>query len=285
MIFSFPTLFTKTKYFLFLLPNTQYSIQNYMQIAIDIGNSNVVIGIYDEKEWKHVWRIPTIMEGEALYFYERQLTNHLMETDIHPEQISQIIFSSVVPDLNETFMRLAKPIFGQEMVVVGPDIYPKVDLLIDRPDELGTDLFSNAIAAKDLYKKDVIVVDFGTALTFTTVTAKGHILGVAIAPGLKTAINALYQNTAQLPDVPLELPATPVGKNSAHAIQSGVLIGYVGLVKHMLEAIREEVGPQYIAIATGGLSSILHPLKDTFDVINRNLTLEGLRIIGDYVKE
>lgn len=256
-----------------------------MQVAIDIGNSNVVVGIYEEGKWKHIWRIPTLKEfGTALFFYEQQLTNYLVEADIHPDGIDQIIFSSVVPDLDETFIRLAIPLFGKEMIIVGPDIYPKVDLLIDRPDELGTDLFANAIAAKDLYRKDSIIVDFGTALTFTTVSAKGHILGVAIAPGLKTAMYALYQNTAQLPDVPLEMPTTPVGKNSTHAIQSGVLIGYVGLVKHLITEIRKEVGAQFITIATGGLSSILHPLKDSFELTNPNLTLEGLRIIGDYVK-
>jgi len=254
-----------------------------MQIAIDIGNSNVVVGIYRHAKWEQIWRIPTVTNTDVLYFYEKVLTNHLLEADIDPEHIDQIILSSVVPDLNEIFVKLSRPVFGRELILVGPGIYSRVDLQVDRPDELGTDLFANAIAVKDLYGKDAIVVDFGTALTFTTVTAKGHVLGVAITPGLKTAIHALFQNTAQLPEVPLELPDSPVGKNSAHAIQSGVLIGYVGLVNHMLKEIRAEVGAHYITVATGGLSSILHPLESSFDIINRELTLEGLRIIGDYM--
>jgi type III pantothenate kinase len=120
-------------------------------------------------------------------------------------------------------------------------------------------------------------------LTFTTVTSAGHILGVAIAPGLKTAISALYNSTAQLPEVPLAYPSSAVGKSTVHAIQSGVLIGYVGLVKHMIESIREEVGKDYKAIATGGLASILYPLQEVFDEIDPFLTLHGLRIIGESV--
>jgi len=130
-----------------------------------------------------------------------------------------------------------------------------------------------------------VVVDFGTALTFTTCTAKGEILGVAITPGLKTAIRALFQKTAQLPEVPLKLPASVVGKNTTHAIQSGVLEGYIGLVRHMIARIREEVGAHVKVVGTGGLSSVLHPLEGDFDYVNPHLTLDGLRIIDAYLQE
>lgn len=256
-----------------------------MQLIIDIGNSNVVIGIFKDSQWAYTWRLPTMRDQEALLFYEMRLTNYLLEADLSPTWVDQIVISSVVPDLNEVFSGLSVQLFRQEAVVVGPAIYPQIALQIDRPDEIGTDLLANAIAAKDLYQCDAIIVDFGTALTFTTVTRRGHILGVAIAPGLKTAISALYDSTAQLPEVPLELPDSPVGKNTVHAIQSGILIGYVGLVRHMLDRIREEVGKDYQAIATGGLAAILHPLKTEFDVIAPFLTLDGLRIIGDSIQK
>jgi type III pantothenate kinase len=256
-----------------------------MQLIIDIGNSNVVIGIFKENQWLHTWRLPTMRDEEALLFYEMRLTDYLLEADFSPKWIDQVVVSSVVPDLKDVFSSLSIRVFRQEAVVVGPDIYPQIALQIDRPDEIGTDLLANAIAAKDLYQCDAIVVDFGTALTFTTVTKQGHILGVAIAPGLKTAISALYDSTAQLPEVPLELPDSPVGKNTVHAIQSGILIGYVGLVRHMLYRIREEVGKDYKAIATGGLAAILHPLKAEFDIVAPFLTLDGLRIIGTYVQK
>ena len=255
-----------------------------MQLIIDIGNSNVVIGVYKEGQWIHSWRLPTLQEKEALLFYEMQLTNYLLEADLIPQTISQVVLSSVVPDLNLTFSTLSIQLFGQPALVVSPEIYSKIDLQIDRPDEIGTDLLANALAAKHLYQSNSIIVDFGTALTFTTVTKAGHILGVAIAPGLKTAMSALYKSTAQLPEVPLELPSSAVGKNTAHAIQSGVLIGYVGLVKHMIESIRAEVGADYKAIATGGLASILYPLQGEFDAVDPFLTLHGLRIIGNIVE-
>ncbi len=255
-----------------------------MQLIIDIGNSNVVIGIFEKEHWVHTWRLPTRREQEALLYYEMRLTNRMLEADLTPQLVSQVVISSVVPDLNETFISLSVQLFGQEALLVGPAIYPKIALQIERPDEIGTDLLANALAAKDLHQCNAIVVDFGTALTFTTVTKEGRILGVSIAPGLKTAINALYSSTAQLPEVPLELPVSAVGKNTVHAIQSGVLIGYVGLVKHMISSIREEVGQDYKAIATGGLSAILHPLKEVFEIINPFLTLDGLRIMGDYVR-
>jgi len=255
-----------------------------MLLAIDIGNTNVTFGLAQGGEWKHTWRLPTMADGEALLYYEVQVTNFLLENDIAAVEVEQTVISTVVPALRPTFEELAYHLFRTQPILVGPDIYPRLRLQIARPDELGTDLYANAVAAHYLFQRDCIITDFGTALTFTTVTAAGELLGVSIAPGLKTAISALFQKTAQLPEVPLELPASAVGKNTVHAIQSGILIGYVGLVRHILQAIRAELGPQYVAIATGGLSSILHPLKDEFYAVEPNLTLDGLRLIGEQVK-
>lgn len=256
-----------------------------MLLAIDIGNTNVTFGLAQGGEWKHTWRLPTMADGEALLYYEVQVTNFLLENDIAAVEVEQTVISTVVPALRSTFEELAYHLFRTQPILVGPDIYPRLRLQIARPDELGTDLYANAVAAHYLFQRDCIITDFGTALTFTTVTAAGELLGVSIAPGLKTAISALFQKTAQLPEVPLELPASAVGKNTVHAIQSGILIGYVGLVRHILQAIRAELGPQYVAIATGGLSSILHPLKDEFYAVEPNLTLDGLRLIGEQVKQ
>lgn len=251
-----------------------------MLVAIDIGNSNVSLAINQNNDWIHFWRYPTIRD-ESPFFYTMKIKNDLLEHDIEVEQIEKIVLSSVVPSLTPVFKEILPEIFPVPMVVVGPNIYPFISLKIDNPNEIGSDLVANAVAANAIYKKDCIVVDFGTALTFTTVSKKGEVLGVAIAPGLKTAIAALFSKTAQLPEVPLEFPETPVGKNTIHAIQSGILVGYVGLVKHMLAEIRKEVGKQYIAIATGGLSSILHPLKDEFEEIDVELTMNGLKIIAE----
>lgn len=260
-------------------------MESTMLLAIDIGNSNVTIGLYHLTEWKYIWRLTTRTDREASLYYQVQVSNRLFEANIAPGQIQRVVLSSVVPDLTPVFEHLSQHLLEQNALTIRPELYHKLPLVIDRPNEIGTDLLANAAGAFYLYGQDCIVVDFGTALTFTTVNAQGHILGVSIVPGLKTAISALFQKTAQLPEVPLHLPDSAVGKNTVHAIQSGVLIGYVGLVRHMLQAIRAELGQHYQAIATGGLSSILHPLRNDFYRINPHLTLDGLRLIVEAIRE
>lgn len=250
-----------------------------MLLAIDIGNSNVVLALHDGKNWQDLLRIPTL-SNESPVFYKMKIVDHFWEAGIIRNQVETCVLSSVVPVLRDIFEEILSDLFPSPPIVVNSEIYPKLKLKIDRPDEIGTDLVANAAAANHLFKKDCIVVDFGTALTFTVVSKEGHILGVNIAPGLKTAIKALVGNTAQLPEVPLELPKSAIGKNTISAIQSGILLGYVGLVRHQLKCIREEVGEQFIAVATGGLSKILTVLEDDFEEVDINLTLEGLRVIG-----
>ena len=250
-----------------------------MIIAFDIGNSNVVIGVYDDESWTDVWRLPTITDRTATVFYTTQIANLLVEHDIEIREINGIAVSSVVPDLNNPFGVIIPNIFNQSPHFLGPQFYDKLVLKIDKPTEIGSDLVANSLAAHHKYGGNRIVVDFGTALTFTIINNEGHILGVNIVPGLETAIKALFMNTAQLPEVPLVMPESAVGKNTIHAIQSGILNGYVGLVRHQLALLNEELNEEYLAIATGGLSEILTPLKKDFDVVDRSLTLEGLRIM------
>lgn len=252
-----------------------------MILAIDIGNSNITLGLYTNGDWIAFHRLPAKTGQEALMFYQMGCTSWLMEQGVEAAAIEQVVVSTVVPALKRTFEQLSLHLFGRKALMVAPEIYERLKLKIDRPEELGTDLFANAVAAHYLHRQDCIIVDFGTALTFTVVDKNGQLLGVSIAPGLKTAIGALFQKTAQLPEVPLELPASAIGKDTVHAIQSGVLLGYVGLVRHMLSSIRAEVGEQYIAVATGGLSAILHPLRADFEAIDPHLTLDGLRIIAE----
>ncbi len=252
-----------------------------MYLAIDIGNSNIVVGCYASDSWQHIERFPTLVNESPAFFYKVKLTDYFLEKNIEFATIRRVILSSVVPELTEVFKSLSENLFRKPVLLIGPEVYPRLQLKIRNPYEIGADLVANAAAAQNLYGKDCIVVDFGTALTFTTVTGDGQILGVAIAPGLKTAIAALYQKTAQLPpDVPLHVPSSAIGKDTPHAIQSGILLGYEGLVRHLIANIRQEVGQHYIAIATGGLSGVLTNLKEDFDVINRELTLQGLIVIA-----
>ncbi|MFK7773411.1 MAG: type III pantothenate kinase [Saprospiraceae bacterium] len=253
-----------------------------MLLAIDIGNSNIVLALHDGAEWKHIFRFPTLSDESSL-FYKMKIVNDFWEANIIPNQIKKCVLSSVVPILRDVFEEILLELFGKPPIVVNSTIFPKLKLEIDQPDEIGTDLVANAIAANQLFKKDCIVVDFGTALTFTVVSKEGHLKGVNIVPGLETAIQSLVGNTAQLPEVPLEMPKSAIGKNTVTAIQAGILIGYVGLVRHQLASIRAEVGEQYIAVATGGLSKILAELENDFEEVNMDLTMEGLRLIGETV--
>lgn len=252
-----------------------------MLLAIDIGNSNVVCGIYDRGDWQHIWRLPTLLSENPLLYYQERLHHLLFEHRLWPANFEQVVISCVVPELRGTFQTLAEAFLKVSPITLGPRIYPNLDLKVLRPEQLGTDLYANAFAAHCLYQKDSIVVDFGTALSFTMVDAQGNLKGVNITPGLKTAIKALFINTAQLPEVPLKYPDSAVGQHTTHAIQSGVLVGYVGLVKYMVSAIREELGSHYQTVATGGLLHVLTPLQDFFDERRPTLTLDGLRLIGE----
>lgn len=269
---------------LLLIVGRAYYTKNYrMLLAIDIGNSNIVLGLHADEKWTNIFRIITNPEEKAAH-YEAEINALFTKHMLGFSAIDTVVLSSVVPILNVEFKSLLQKMFGFEPIVLGPSTYSLLELGIERPNEIGTDLVANAAAAHHIYQKDCIIVDFGTALTFTIVNANGKILGVNIAPGLVTAVKALFGNTAQLPEVPLELPPSIIGVNTNQAIQNGILWGYVGLVRFMLQKIRAELGDQYIAVATGGLSSILHPLRDDFFAVERHLTLDGLRIIGEHVK-
>lgn len=252
-----------------------------MLLAVDIGNSNIVLALHNQVSWVKSFRIATLVNEPKLY-YKKKIVDLFFEEGISLHDINTNVLSSVVPVLRDLFEEIMEELFEQAPVVVRPALYPPISLDIDHHDEIGTDLFANAVAAHARFAKNAIVVDFGTALTFTVVSEQGQILGVNIVPGLKTAIRALVGNTAQLPEVPLEMPSSAIGKNTTTAIQNGILRGYVGLVRHQLASIRAELGGDFIAVATGGLSKILTELADDFHAVDINLTIDGLRLIGDY---
>jgi len=251
-----------------------------MLLAIDIGNTDVVFGIYQQSKPIHIWRTATVSEA-PVYRYQAFLQLQMLEADIIPGHIEKIVISSVVPELTVPMTDALEKLTGVKPIIVNADTYPALHLDIDRPYELGSDLIANAIAVYHRYRQNSIIVDFGTALTFTAVTGDGRVVGVSIVPGLKTAVRALFAHTAQLPEVPLLQPETAIGKNTTHSIQSGILIGYEGLVKYMISRFKQEMGGECVVVATGGLSSIINTLATEFTEVDRALTLDGLRIIGE----
>lgn len=251
-----------------------------MFLAIDAGNSNVVFGLYDEarKIWINQFRLET-EESKLISQLSKKLPLYFLEHGINPSGISAIGFSSVAPEINATIEEFCENYFGIKPYIIAPKSYKRLPIKTLRPTEIGSDLMCNVMAGFTKTKKATLIIDFGTALTFTAVDEKGEILGINIAPGLQTAIKSLSANTSKLPEVELKLPKSALGKNTIHAIQAGIMYGYIGLVKGMIETIEKETELQFHIIATGGLSSVLTPLAEVFQEIDKNLTLEGLRLI------
>lgn len=253
-----------------------------MFLAIDAGNSNVVFALFDKKsgKWTNQFRLET-KAPRLISQLGKKVPLYFLEHSILPSQIEKIGFSSVVPEINSLLEQFCQNFFGLSPYLISPKSYAKLPVKSLRPNEIGSDLMCNVMAAFSKYCRPVIVVDFGTALTFTAVNSTGEILGVNIVPGLKTAIKSLFMDTSKLPEVELKLPDSALGKNTIHAIQAGILYGYTGLVKGMIETIEAETKLKFTIVATGGLAAILTPLAETFDEVDRNLTLEGLRLITE----
>ena len=251
-----------------------------MLLAIDIGNSNIVCGISNNEHWGEQFRIHTVANKTADE-YEVIYRTLLASRNIDLNHIDRIVLSSVVPSLIYPIKEMIQKLFHQDPLVVGPEIYPQLNIGISNPYEIGTDLVANAVAAHNLYSGNCIVVDFGTALTFTVIQANGDLLGVTIAPGLKTAMASLSQKTAQLPNVELVIPPSCIGKNTVQAMQAGIVLGYKGLIESLLKGMTEELKGETTIVATGGLSSVMLPLIDFFDHHEPMLTLDGLKIIGN----
>lgn len=255
-----------------------------MLLTLDIGNSDITLGLWEGDQLAKLWRIPSKPEQPEL-FYGVKIRDYFFESNLQAAKVSQVVLSSVVPTLTGKVKNVIRTLFSLDPIVLQPTLYETLPIKVLNPYEIGSDLVSNAMAAWHRYKTGCIVVDFGTALTFTTLSKKGEILGVSIVPGLRTSIKALTQNTAKLFDVPLEMPKSALGTSTVTAIQSGLVIGYDGLVRSMVGAIRKEVGDDYLAVATGGLSFVITSLKTFFHEVNPNLTLEGLRLIGEHASK
>ncbi len=249
-------------------------------LTIDIGNTNIAFGIHDGGDWIHHWRLRTAVTRTADEYLV--LFHNLFEISGHDEtKIDRTVVSSVVPVLTPAIARVAERIHGAKPLIVNHELHTGLDPSQPIPVELGNDLLANAVAAFHLYRRDAIIVDFGTALTFTAVSGQGRILGVSIAPGLGSAVRALSSNTAQLPAVDLVEPPSALPRTTVHSIQSGIVYGYVGLVKEVTRRMSDEMESTPIVVATGGLAETIPPVTEIFDEVKPWLTLDGIRILGE----
>ncbi len=255
-----------------------------MLLTIDIGNTNIAFGLHDGIKWINHWRLFTNLEKTADE-YSVLFKSLIAGINIDASQVKGIVFSSVVPELTDTIGRMCSSVFGFEPLIIGPFLDLGIEIDIDNPAEIGPDLIANAAAGYSKYKDNCVVVDFGTALTFTSVVKPGKIIGVTISPGLQSAMEALSANTARLPHVRFVPPPAVIGKNTINSIQSGILNGYTGLVEHIIREICKEIGGDVKIIATGGLSGIMADLCSCFNNVDPWLTLDGLRILHNRITQ
>lgn len=249
-----------------------------MYLAIDVGNTNNVIGLFSNDKLLTHWRIRTEWNRTADEYWVL-IKEFILMNSVEAETIDDIIISCVVPPLIPVLTEMSKKYFSCEPLVVGPGIKTGISILYKNPAEVGADRIVNAVAAYEKYGGPLIIVDFGTATTFDAVSKNGEYLGGAIFPGVQISMEALFKNTAKLPRVDLVTPEKVIGKSTVESIQSGAVNGFVGMINNIVQKMQAEIGQKTRVIATGGISEAIASKTDVIDTLDLMLTLDGLRII------
>jgi type III pantothenate kinase len=249
-----------------------------MLLAIDIGNTNVVLGVFDSERLVENWRVGTntqITPDEYAMIFKDLFGFAKLEFS----EITGVIISTVVPPLLPVMIEMSRKYFKIEPMVVTHETKTGITIRYDNPKEVGADRIVNAAAAFTLYGGPIIIVDFGTATTFCAVTKNGEYLGGAICPGMKISAEALFQRASKLPRVELTKPEKVIGTDTVSAMQAGIIYGYAGLVDGIVERMKKELSPDAKVVATGGLAELVAPETRTIEEIKPQLTLEGLRLL------
>lgn len=249
-----------------------------MLLVIDVGNTNIVLGVYKDTELLDHWRISTDRQ-RTTDEYGVLIRELFYLNDLRADDINAIIISSVVPPVVPTLERMCQRYFGLSPLLIGPGVKTGMDIRYDNPREVGADRIVNAVAAYEKYGGPVIIVDFGTATTFCAVDAKGVYLGGSICPGIGISTEALVQRTAKLPRIELKRTDSVICRNTIESMQAGVFYGFVGQVEGIVSRMRRELDMSARVVATGGLAVVIAPATKDIDVVEPMLTLEGLRII------
>lgn len=255
-----------------------------MILVLDVGNTNIVFGIFRSKKLLHSWRIST-NKDKTIDEYGSQIRLLFQFADIRYDDIKAIVISSVVPPVIHALEGMSVKYFGVKPLIIGPGIKTSMPIRYDNPKEVGADRIVNAVAAYEFYKGPLIVVDFGTATTFDAISQSGEYLGGAIAPGVGISTEALYTRAAKLPRIELSKPKNVIGKNTVTSMQSGILYGFIAQTEGLVSRMKKEMGGNAYVVATGGLAGLISKESDCIDIVDQNLTLEGLRIIYERNKE
>jgi len=258
-----------------------------MLLVIDVGNTNTVLGLFDDNRLLHDWRIRTeidhTVDEYGVLIYNLYQSSRMKANEI--KAVTAIIISCVVPPMLNILEPLCIKYFNVKPMIVGPGIKTGMPIFYDNPKEVGADRIVNAVAAYDKYRKESIIVDFGTATTFDYVSPKGEYMGGCIAPGIVISIEALFEKASKLPRVEFSKPKTVITKDTVSAMQAGIMFGYAGLVDGIVTRMKKEVRTKPLVIATGGLARVIASETNTIDKIEEMLTLDGLRIIYDLNKK
>ena len=250
-----------------------------MILAIDVGNTNIKYGVFDGDKLVASFRVSSRLSRTADE-YGSVLINLLTNSGVNKNDVDGVIISSVIPSLNYTICHMCEYFFGISPMMVGPGIKTGLNIKTDNPKEVGADIIVNSVSAFNKYGGPIITIDFGTATTFNVVSDKCELLGVIIAPGIKTSLEGLTSNTAQLPTIELDAPKTVIGKNTKTSMQSGIIFGFAGLVDNIISKIKKELKLDNITVvATGGLGEIIAKEVKSVTYVERTLTLEGLKLI------
>lgn len=261
-----------------------------MLLTFDVGNTNIVLGVFEDGELIENWRMETDNNKSADEY--GMVIKQLFEySGLSFENVEDVIISTVVPSILFTLQHLSTKYFNRKAIVIEPGIKTGLLIKYDNPKQVGADRIVNAVAAHAKYGGPLIVIDFGTATTFCAVTKKAEYLGGTIAPGLKISSEALFEMTAQLPKVELEEPGKVICKNTIQSMQSGLVYGHMGIVQYIVERMKKELmemsdcKEEPKVIATGGMASMMAEGVDCIDEVDKMLTLEGLKLIYEKNKK
>ena len=260
-----------------------------MILLVDVGNTNIVLGVHNGQEYIASWRISS--DGNKTSDeYSIQVMQLFNVSEIDPKEIKGVIVSSVVPNIMHSLENMLRKCFCHEPIIVGPGIKTGINIKYDNPKEVGADRIVNAVAAHEIYKKSAIIIDFGTATTLCALRKNGDYLGGCICPGIRISADALFERAAKLPRVELEVPKTIICKSTVTSMQAGILFGYIGQVEYIVKKMKEEIKnsknkEEPLVIATGGLANLIAKQTDFIDIVDSDLTLEGLKILYEKNKE
>ncbi|MDO5028023.1 MAG: type III pantothenate kinase [Bacillota bacterium] len=258
-----------------------------MLLVIDVGNTNIVLGVFQGDELVYDWRVSTD-KNKTVDEYGLMLRQMLGSTNIEPKDINDIIISSVVPNINDIFPEICKKYFDLDPIIIGPGVKTGMNILYDNPKEVGADRIVNSVAAYEKYGGPLVVVDLGTAITFDAINQKGDYLGGAICPGIKISADALFQRASKLPKVEIIKTDKIIGKNTVTSMQAGIYHGYLGLIDSIIAKMVGQLktaDSRVKVISTGGYSQLFLDQSAYIEKIDPMLTLEGLKIIYERNKK